>query len=322
MNLLHPLLGKNLYRTILYLGLVSSMALGYIFLVSGVAAQTPLPFNSSVSITLVEQLENNLVNVELHCDQAACDAVSLQIRFNPQTVQAVILSKGDFWLGSRNPVHILRERVDNATGLIEFMYVTENRGGAPLQGTGTLLQLGVIPLRDASPEFKLVAAEVASLSGVTVFRYTSESSPESTPALLIIQVELEAAQPGQISAESLSNPNLLITLMPAANNRAVFGLNLPALTTNQNERMVVFKAPAHLACYIDVGQAAPADTIVLRAGDVNMDGIIDISDAATMGLSISSGQLLGDINLDSHVDILDLIHIGRNYGARVGACGP
>ncbi len=79
--------------------------------------------------------------------------------------------------------------------------------------------------------------------------------------------------------------------------------------------------PSHVTCEQtltfppDAGDEVLPDSLVLRAGDVNSDDAVDITDAAAIGLeygNAASGEL--DINGDGVINILDLIHVGRNYG--------
>ena len=60
--------------------------------------------------------------------------------------------------------------------------------------------------------------------------------------------------------------------------------------------------------------------VTLLAGDINDDGVIDITDATAIGLvfgSTASGEI-ANLNVDSEVDILDLILMAANYGQTSG----
>ncbi len=55
--------------------------------------------------------------------------------------------------------------------------------------------------------------------------------------------------------------------------------------------------------------------VVLLAGDINGDDIIDITDAVAIGSAFGSGAgEVADLNLDNTVDVLDLILMAVNYG--------
>lgn len=291
--------------------------------VSIARAQDPTPVPNGTAITLMEHPESSTLDVNLQCAESSCDAVSLEITFNPTAVQVLILSQGDFWRSTTNQVHILREEVDNQLGRVEFMYVTENQGGMLVSGTGTLLSLAVIPLTEAPPEFRLVWAEIASITGETVFRSLSQtplpllSTPISESRTVVINVQTESGSPTNVTAQAMDTSELSIVLEPMTNNQAPFEFTMSATASSH---LVVFRSPAHLPCFLDVANIASMTTVILRAGDVNSDGIIDINDTALVGSSIRTGQTLVDINRDNRIDILDLIHIGRNYGQQTGMC--
>lgn len=55
--------------------------------------------------------------------------------------------------------------------------------------------------------------------------------------------------------------------------------------------------------------------IILLAGDLNDDGVIDVADAAALGLAIGSGPgAVADLNVDGAVNVLDLILLAVNFG--------
>ncbi|MCB0190849.1 MAG: hypothetical protein KDJ65_02795 [Anaerolineae bacterium] len=65
-----------------------------------------------------------------------------------------------------------------------------------------------------------------------------------------------------------------------------------------------------------VGQAIRLETVTLLSGDLNGDEIVDVTDAATIGINFgkSGPTITGDINLDETVDIFDLVLTSINFG--------
>ena len=62
---------------------------------------------------------------------------------------------------------------------------------------------------------------------------------------------------------------------------------------------------------------------MLLAGDLNNDGVIDISDLALCAANFGSAGPDGDVNADGVVDIYDLVLIGKNFklaSPQVGVC--
>ena len=56
-------------------------------------------------------------------------------------------------------------------------------------------------------------------------------------------------------------------------------------------------------------------TTVLRAGDINDDGAVDILDIAYIGARFGGSDPLADLNGDGEVDILDLVLAASNFGS-------
>jgi hypothetical protein len=61
--------------------------------------------------------------------------------------------------------------------------------------------------------------------------------------------------------------------------------------------------------------------LTLLAGDLNDDGVIDVADAAALGLAISSAGpgAVADLNVDGAVNVLDLILLAVNFGQSAAA---
>jgi hypothetical protein len=63
-------------------------------------------------------------------------------------------------------------------------------------------------------------------------------------------------------------------------------------------------------------QATPLTGVTLLAGDLNNDGVIDVADAAVIGLALdgSSPGAGADLNFDGTANVLDLILLAANFG--------
>ena len=147
-----------------------------------------------------------------------------------------------------------------------------------------------------------------------------EPLPTGVPLTIIVQVQPEAGYASDVTAQVLNNPDLTVTQVSTTGQARVFELSLPTTTADQPLGQVLFDAPAHLACFVELSATSPGSTISLKAGDVNNDGVIDYQDISEISSSLASGELVGDINQDGRVDILDLTYVGGNYRTQTGTC--
>lgn len=142
---------------------------------------------------------------------------------------------------------------------------------------------------------------------------------DATTQSVTLHVVPEAGQQGA-TAQILNSSDLTIhqeiTLSPPLD----FSFSLAAAAHGDDLPLVRFDAPAHLACFIRLQPVLQGGTVLLKAGDVNNDDVIDDMDIAAVSIASHSGPASGDINQDNEVDILDLIYIGQNFGARTGPC--
>ena len=79
------------------------------------------------------------------------------------------------------------------------------------------------------------------------------------------------------------------------------------------------------SCWNTASDSGDADAlteladVTLLAGDIDDDGLIDITDAVAIGAVFNNSsppeaRLIPDLNIDGVVDILDLILMSANYG--------
>ncbi|MBN1937519.1 MAG: hypothetical protein JW934_22870 [Anaerolineae bacterium] len=67
-------------------------------------------------------------------------------------------------------------------------------------------------------------------------------------------------------------------------------------------------------CTVNPGETAWMPDITLLGGDLNGDGVIDISDLVIGAANFNTGDPMSDINGDGLVDIFDIVLIGKNFG--------
>ena len=279
------------------------------------------PASDPVELTVTSLSEAGTVSVILRCELPSCDAVALRLTFDPQTLQVLQLDRGDILSGTGNLVHVLREDVDNITGTIDLAYITQDLGAIPFSGTGTLFILTVEQLVDRDPVFNLDSMHVASMSGETVFRYvpapltTATWTPTATPPTQTVtfHFQTEVAAPNNITISPIDHAKFTIVHIGHNNDGFVITVDF----ASPEPAAVMIDVPEHLACMVDLNEAASEQVFTLKAGDVNHDGVIDIQDTTAIGFGLGSSA---DVNADGQSNILDLIHIGRNYGAHVGEC--
>ncbi|MBC7809844.1 MAG: hypothetical protein H7175_01785, partial [Burkholderiales bacterium] len=99
-----------------------------------------------------------------------------------------------------------------------------------------------------------------------------------------------------------------------------------AVTADMSGHLACSTTPVNLG---DTGSAIDVDTkvgttgtIMLKAGDTNDDGAIDITDATAIGANIGVAPSdEKDVNGDNAINVLDLVHVGRNYTSTTTSCG-
>jgi hypothetical protein len=222
------------------------------------------------------------------------------------------LTLGEFPLRSGNPVQILDSRIETTSSTFTLRYITLSGSAPPTRGSGVLAQMSVTALAVGFSQFYFVDAAVSAQDGTTVY------SPQVLEGTVIVEpiaqqrtvsVVAEASSPEQVIVSGAGSANPTVT-------GHVVGTALEIAFDPQAS--IVIDAPGHLACAV-TGTTEAA--VILRAGDVNDDGQIDLTDAVFVGIAVSQNQPeLADVNGDQVVDIYDLIAVGRNYGRHSGGC--
>ncbi len=150
--------------------------------------------------------------------------------------------------------------------------------------------------------------------------WAQSSSPAAAPQPLVIYVQPQASHTSIVTAHAVDSLDLAISQVSPNNQMSLFEFTLDSVTSGDKAPLVRFDAPAHLACFIELDRALQGSTIILTAGDINHDDVIDDRDSAAIGSSHRSGEMVRDVNQDDQIDIRDLTYIGRNYGAQAGPC--
>jgi hypothetical protein len=80
----------------------------------------------------------------------------------------------------------------------------------------------------------------------------------------------------------------------------------------------LYLAAEFVGCSIPGGETATMPGVTLLSGDLDGNGVIDISDLVICGKHFGGTSAEADITADGHVDIFDIVLIGKN----VGLTGP
>lgn len=93
---------------------------------------------------------------------------------------------------------------------------------------------------------------------------------------------------------------------------------IPAGVCELNVQMAGYLLHRQSGLTIDPGTTLTLPDILLRAGDVNGDGVVNLFDLVAISIRCGSQVPVGtaeDVNGDGDVDLLDLVLVSTNYGA-------
>ncbi len=218
-----------------------------------------------------------------------------------------------------NPYVIAVSEVDNGTGIVQLAY---SRQGdvAGLTGNVTLATL----------RFRATNATGGAsfnLSESDLILGTKEA--DSIPISSITGLTVVIAQPGsnkatvsgQVSLPGKSNQSGTIVSLEGSGFSVTTdnGGNFNITAVNEGTYTVEASASGHLEAVCS-GKTVSAPTtqlapVSLISGDLNGDGLIDITDATTIGVDFGSGSTRSDLNGDGTINVLDLILLANNFGA-------
>lgn len=276
-------------------------------------AQTA-PLTLLFSRTALEIGKSTVIDLLIDCQVESCAAVDVTVHYNAEFLRIDNVTLGEFPVQAGHTVQILENRVHPDQPSFTLRYITFSDSSLPNRGSGVLAHITVTALATGAAQFHFSSALVASQDGAMLFSpQTLDGTFDVQPATAryTVSVMSEAGAPDQVTVKSQGTVNPLVSEM-------VIGPNLQIEFDSQTTALLLFDAPGHLACTMN---GSTNRTIILRAGDVNDDGQIDLLDAVSVGIAVSRNQSgSADINRDHIVDIFDLISIGRNYGLRSGDC--
>jgi hypothetical protein len=272
-----------------------------------------VPLTLLFSPAVLEVGTSTVIDLLIDCQVESCAAVDLTVHYDAQVVRIDQLTLGEFPLRSGNSVQMLDNRIETEASTFTLRYITLSGSTPPGRGSGVLAQMAVTAVAAGVGRFYFVNAAVSTQDGTTVYwPQTLEGTVIVEPAAgqRTVSVVAEARSPEQVIVSGLESAKLAVS-------GHVVGTALEIAFDPQAS--IVVDAPGHLACTLT---GATQAAVVLRAGDVNDDGQIDLMDAVFVGIAVSQKQPgLADVNGDQVVDIFDLIAVGRNYGRYSGGCG-
>jgi hypothetical protein len=152
---------------------------------------------------------------------------------------------------------------------------------------------------------------------------TSDPNPTVEPVMVDIsgQVILTGRINDDWSGATITVDNGTQSAVTESNgNFMVENVSADGLNTNANSIIITADAPGYLSAVCAASQLVdPATVLVpvaLVSGDINGDNLVDITDAAAVGVSFdkTGADLPADITRDGVVDIFDIVLVGVNFG--------
>jgi hypothetical protein len=268
---------------------------------------TPVPGNSTITfdpanrvITSGEQAAQDVIVKNV----SNLTAVSVELSFDPAVVQAVGEVTPGAKFGSGQGL-VVRKEINNATGRIFFDAVLLAPNS--IDGNGTLFSVtwGTVTVGTANLKFEKVTLLAG---GSEPINPTSEAGT--------VQVTTSASQvSGQIALQGRQNHGG-ITVVGRSGQTQTDPAGKFSLAGSDS---LTFSFPGYLS-----GQAGPGISqssagsaslgqLILLAGDVNGDDIINILDLAYLASKYQTNDSLADLNGDGRVNILDLALAAQNY---------
>lgn len=271
------------------------------------------PLTLLFSPAALEVGTSTVIDLLIDCQVESCAAVDLTVHYDAEVVRIDQLTLGEFPLRSGNTVQVLDNRIETGSSTFTLRYITLSGSASLHRGIGVLAQVTVTALAPGLGRFYFVDAAISTQDGKSVYwPQTLEGTVIVEPAASqrTVSVMAEARSPEQVIVSGSESANLTVT-------EHVVGTMLEIAFDPQSA--IVIDAPGHLACSVT---SSTESAVILRAGDVNDDGQIDLMDAVFVGIAVNQNQPgLADVNGDQVVDVFDLIAVGRNYGRHSGGCG-
>ncbi|GIK41171.1 MAG: hypothetical protein BroJett011_50040 [Chloroflexota bacterium] len=210
----------------------------------------------------------------------------------------------------------------------QLAVAASRQGDVPdLPGSLTLLTWrfqAVAPTGVDSARFDLVAPTLGQKDGTALpleaVTHLAVAVVEPAPqrGTLLGRVQVEGRASGsQTNINILINELGLAVVAAPGGEFAFADLDFGAYTLTAS-------SPGFLRAICNVTHQSELTTLAgltLLAGDLNDDGVIDVADAAALGLAIGSSSpgAVADLNVDGTVNVLDLIPLAVNFGQSAAA---
>ena len=198
---------------------------------------------------------------------------------------------------------------------------------APLDGD---LHLATITFRGIGAGTSPLTWETLKLSDGDGFPIDHTFSPGSITVQAAIELATVTGQ-GLLEARS-THPGIAVTLSNSVTLTTTTDASgwytfteVPSDTYDLTLAHPLYLTTTLQSCPVQAGETAWMPTVTLYGGDLNGDGVIDISDLTILGSHFETAAPEADINADGVVDIFDAVLIGKNFGLTapvIALCAP
>jgi hypothetical protein len=281
---------------------------------------SPVLAQEGVVLTIPETVlpvgEPSLLVITADCPPVGCATAGLELSYQSQKVAVQSITVQPHTTTGGATLLVLENSIDNDQGEVHVAYVTELADLAAIDTSQVTFQIQLVALSEGNNiRFDVTTFIAGDSQGgsydTTVTDGEINASSPTSELLLKADIGLDT----QVSVVALNGRELRVDPVPG--QTGVYVAQVPA---GQPYRTLTVNAPLFVGCVAerDLMVGIP---VILLAGDVNDDEIVDLTDAVLIGLNY--GTTVGpplDVNLDGITDVLDLIHVGRNYGQTMRGC--
>lgn len=283
--------------------------------VTPTATPTPVPANDTVVKIEPQRYQTPLCSTEVRTvvaiqNVANLSAVSLEVRYNPQMIlvldadeqrSGVQIRPDDTFLS--NPSFVVQNEVDTTRGLITFAATL--LGEQTINGAANLIIIDWRPQAAGVSQVSLNKVELAGAGGGVIPHTVVNGELDITAGCRNVSGIVILQGKNNASGVLISNVNGETVQTNAAGHFTIAGGN-----------PIKISFPGYLSA-----EANPPDTtedtdlgkIILLAGDLKQDDIIDIFDLVQIANNLYTDDADTDLNGDGRVDVLDLALVANNY---------